>query len=133
MSTDHTVRKQTVVAERRISSKRNFTCSRWLNGGLRVEKKVNWREEYEKYDGVPIPILDPKMMVKVNDALAHMERVDLASLISLAWSNRKDELEEEVGRYFATPKSFCKYMGHWIAAFKEIHSEGAVLGLCVVN
>ena len=97
------------------------------------EKAVNWLEEHETYEGVPLPSLDPKKMIKVNEAVALLESVDLEELISLAWSKCKDELEEEVGEYFAKPKNFCIYLGHWIDAFKEIHAEEAVLGLLSVS
>jgi hypothetical protein len=80
----------------------------------------------EEFSDVPQPHLDPKQMTRVAKALLSLESGDYASQFRLAW-----EKAGIAGSGMESADDFLNYLALWIRAFKEIHSEGAVLGFIV--
>jgi hypothetical protein len=80
----------------------------------------------EEFTEVPQPHLDPRRMTRVAKAL---ESTDYASQVRSAW--QKVGAGKMTGLRMESADDFLDYLALWIRAFKEVRSEGAVLGFIV--
>lgn len=85
----------------------------------------------EEWMDAALPLLDPRKMKQVAAALAKVKALDYRAAIVAAWSKSTAVDDSEVTDRMATAQDFVDYLEHWIAAFDEIHHEGAVLGIAM--
>ena len=89
--------------------------------------------EYDPEDSMDsaLPHLDPRKMKQVATALEKVKAIDYRSAIVDAWSKSTAKEDSEVTDRMPTAQEFVDYLDHWIAAFDEIHNDGAVLGIAM--
>lgn len=82
----------------------------------------------EAFEDIPQPHLDPKGMKRVAKALKTLEASDYQNEVRAAWQQANVGKDAMVKRVMKTADDFFSYLELWIAAFKEIERDGAVLG-----
>lgn len=83
----------------------------------------------EEWTGNELPHLDPRKMKQVTAAVEKIKAVDYRAAIVEAWSKSTAKDDSEVTDQLRTAKDFVEYLECWIAAFDDIHNDGAVLGI----
>lgn len=85
----------------------------------------------EEWMDAALPKLDPRKMKRIAKALDEFRKQDYQGAIREAWKNSDVESNEGVTDRLEAADDFIEYLEHWIAAFVEIHNDGAVLGVAI--
>lgn len=91
--------------------------------------EIDCEYDPEEWMDTALPHLNPRQMKQIAKALETIKANDYRGAIVKAWDDAKVKDDAGVTVRLPAAKDFVAYLEHWIAAFSEIHSDGAVLGI----